>query len=175
MLAYDPFPSDDKSINYVSFEELVESADIISLHCPLTKDTYHMIDSEVLERTKQGVMIINTSRGALINAEALIESLKNHHVGSVGLDVYEEESELFFEDFSGDILEDDVLARLLSMPNVLVTGHQAFLTREALANISFTTLSNLKEFFDGGPLKNEVCYSCIKFNTCDFSHSERCF
>ena len=104
-----------------------------------------------------------------------MESIKTHRVGAVGLDVYEEESEIFFEDFSGEILADDTLARLLSMPNAIVTGHQAFLTREALENIARTTLENLEDYFSGGPLKNEICYQCIKSATCDRTHKERCF
>jgi D-lactate dehydrogenase len=124
---------------------------------------------------KDGVFIINTSRGALIDAEALLECIKTRHVGAVGLDVYEEEADVFFEDFSGEILADVTLARLLSMPNVIITGHQAFLTREALENIAVTTLENLKNFYDGEPLKNEICYQCIKSGSCERSHMERCF
>lgn len=124
---------------------------------------------------KEGVYIINTSRGALIDAEALIDAIKDHRVGAVGLDVYEEEADVFFEDFSGEILEDDTLARLLSMPNVIVTGHQAFLTKEALENIARTTLENLKAYFNGDALKNEICYQCLQYGSCDHSHNKRCF
>ena len=123
---------------------------------------------------KKGVYIINTSRGALIDTKALLECIKSHHVGAVGLDVYEEESEIFFEDFSDEILKDDMLARLLTMPNVIVTGHQAFLTFEALENIAKTTLENLKAYFDGIDLKNEICYRCIKYGTCDHANKKRC-
>lgn len=175
VIAYDPFPAANSGIEYVALNELLSKSDIISLHCPLTKDTYHMIDSRALALVKEGVYIINTSRGALIDAEALTGAIKNRRVGAVGLDVYEEEADFFFEDISGEILDDDVLARLLSMPNVLVTGHQAFLTREALENIALTTLDNLKAYFDGAPLDNEVCYQCVKFGACDRSHSSRCF
>ena len=124
---------------------------------------------------KDGVVIINTSRGALIESESLLEALKSHKVGAAGLDVYEEESELFFEDFSNVIIQDDVLARLVSLPNVIVTSHQAFLTQEALKHIAETTLNNLKAYFEGGPLPNEICYQCKKLNGCKKNHTERCF
>lgn len=175
VIAYDPFPAVNSGINYVPLDELLSRSDIISLHCPLTKETHHIIDSRALTLVKEGVYIINTSRGALVDAEALLDAIKNRRVGAVGLDVYEEEADFFFEDVSGDILEDDTLARLLSMPNVLVTGHQAFLTREALENIARTTLDNLKAYFDNAPLPNEVCYQCDKLAACDRSHSSRCF
>lgn len=175
VIAYDPFPTPDSNIEYVGIDELFKRADIISLHCPLTKDTYHMIDASALSLMKNGVYIINTSRGALIDTEALIDAIKDHKIGAVGLDVYEEETEIFFEDFSGEVLEDDTLARLLSMPNVIVTGHQAFLTREALENIARTTLDNLKAYFDGEALENEICYRCMQFGSCRQDHKERCF
>ncbi len=175
IVAYDPFPAKDSGIEYVPLDELITRSDIISLHCPLTKETHHLIDARALSLMKTGVYLINTSRGALIDTEALIEAIKDHHVGAVGLDVYEEETEVFFEDFSGEVLEDDTLARLLSMPNVIVTGHQAFLTKEALENIARTTLDNLKAYFDGAELKNEVCYRCAQFGNCDQTHQKRCF
>lgn len=175
VIAYDPFPIPDSGIEYVGLDELFARSDIISLHCPLTKETHHIIDEHALSTMKDGVYIINTSRGALIDTEALLEAIKSRKVGAVGLDVYEEEADFFFEDVSGDILEDDKLARLLTMPNVLVTAHQAFLTREALDNIASTTLENLKAFFADEPLRNEVCYYCGKVSTCDRLHKERCF
>lgn len=175
VVAYDPFPAPDSGIEYVGLDELLARSDAISLHCPLTKDTHHIIDERALSLVKHGVYIINTSRGALIDTEALLEAIKSRKVGAVGLDVYEEEADFFYEDISGDILEDDKLARLLTMPNVLVTGHQAFLTYEALNNIAHTTLENLKAYFGGEPLRNEVCYYCGKVSTCERLHKDRCF
>lgn len=175
VIAYDPYPSPDSGIEFVELDKLFRESDIISLHCPLTKETHHIIDERALSMMKDGVYIINTSRGALIDTEALLEAIKSRKVGAVGLDVYEEEADFFYEDVSGDILEDDKLARLLTMPNVLVTAHQAFLTREALDNIAQTTMENLRAFFAGEPLPNEVCYYCGKISTCDRLHKERCF
>ena len=139
-------------------EELFAESDIISLHCPLTDDTYHMINAETIAMMKKGVVLINTSRGALIAAEALLEGIKSRKVGAACLDVYEEESDFFFEDFSGHIVDDDVIARLISMPNVLVTSHQAFLTEEALSNIAETTVQNIVSVLDGKPCANELAY-----------------
>lgn len=156
IIAYDPFPAEGYGIDYVTLEELFEKSDIISLHCPLTEGTYHVIDEKSLSLMKKGVIIINTSRGALIDAQALLDGIKERKVGAACLDVYEEESDLFFEDNSGHILEDDILARLISMPNVLVTSHQAFLTEEALDNIAQTTVSNITDFFEIGSCKNEL-------------------
>jgi D-lactate dehydrogenase len=135
-----------------------ENSDIISLHCPLTEDTYHIIDSEAISKCRRGVVILNTSRGALVDAEALLAGIKSRKVGAACLDVYEEESDFFFEDFSGHIIEDDTLARLISMPNVIVTSHQAFLTEEALSNIAETTVDNIVTFFETGMCENELCY-----------------
>ena len=160
VIAYDKFPIPNSGIDYVSLDELFAKSDIISLHCPLTSETYHMIDRTTIDRMKKGVVIINTSRGALIDAEALLEGIKSRKVGAACLDVYEEESEFFFEDFSGHILDDDVLARLISMPNVIVTSHQAFLTEEALANIAETTVRNIVTCLSGQPSENElICQS----------------
>lgn len=156
VIAYDKYPAKDTDIRYVTLRELFSQSDVISLHCPLTDDTYHLIDPDTLPRLKKGVVIINTSRGALIDTEALLEGIKDRRIGAACLDVYEEESEWFFHDYSGHIVEDDVLARLISMPNVIVTSHQAFLTQEALDNIAETTVGNLRTFFDGGVLHNEV-------------------
>lgn len=150
VLAYDKFPT--PGIDYVPLDELFAQSDIISLHCPLTEDTYHIMDESALKKCKEGVVLLNTSRGALVDAEALLAAIKSRHVGAACLDVYEEEGDLFFEDNSGHILEDDTLARLISMPNVIVTSHQAFLTREALANIAQTTKKNLLT----NPCPNEV-------------------
>ncbi len=149
VIAYDLFPDKNADINYVSLDEVFEKSDIISLHCPLTKQTHYMIDEKAISKMKDGVIIVNTSRGALINAEDLLAGLKNMKIGGACLDVYEEESEIFFEDFSGEIIQDDILARLLSLPNVIITSHQAFLTEEALSNIAKTTLENINEFFSG--------------------------
>ena len=138
------------------FIRVFEKSDIISLHCPLTDDTYHIIDKTSIDKMKRGVLIVNTSRGALIDADALLDGIKSRKIGGACLDVYEEESDFFFEDYSSHIVEDDVLARLISMPNVLVTSHQAFLTEEALANIAQTSVENVLEFFETGKCKNEV-------------------
>ncbi len=161
------------NIRYVALDELYKKSDIISLHCPLTKDTEHMIDAKAIDHMKNGVMIINTGRGKLVNTQALINDLKSGKIGSAGLDVYEEESDYFFEDKSTELITDDMLARLLTFPNVLITSHQAFFTQEAIHNIAYTTLSNLKEFFDGGYLKNEICYKCEK--PCLKKQKKRCF
>ena len=140
-------------VSYVSLEELWPACDIISLHCPLTPATYHVINEEALARMKPGVMLINTSRGGLVAARAVIQGLKSGQVGHLGLDVYEEEADLFFEDLSNQVIQDDVFARLTTFPNVIITGHQAFFTREALAKIAEVTLANINAFaagdFDG--------------------------
>lgn len=141
---------------YVPREEVLSRSDIISLHLPLTPETRHLLDEKAFALMKEGVMVINTGRGALIDTRALIGALKSRRVGAAGLDVYEEEEGVFFQDLSEQVLEDDVLARLLSFPNVLITSHQAFLTHEALANIAEVTLSNLRDFEAGVPLKTEV-------------------
>ena len=174
VLAHDKYPTEGLA-EYVSRDELFRRSDIISLHCPLTEDTYHLIGSETIPKLKKGVVILNTSRGALIDAEALLDGIKRRIVGAACLDVYEEESELFFRDFSGHIVEDDVLARLISMPNVIVTSHQAFLTEEALTNIAETTVGNLKAYFAGEALENELCYGCNKVEECKKTRSKRCF
>ena len=151
ILAYDKFPDLNSGLNYVELPELFEKSDIISLHCPLTDETKHIIHSESIARMKKGVTIINTSRGGLINTEDLINGIKEKKVGAACLDVYEEEGDLFYEDFSGHIVQDDKLVRLIAMPNVIVTSHQAFLTNEALDNIAMTTVSNLTRFFSRDP------------------------
>ncbi len=175
VIAYDPFPVKDAGFEYVSCEELMRCSDVISLHCPLTPKTKHIINKKSLAAAKPGVTIINTSRGALIDTSALLNALKDGHVRGAGLDVYEEESELFFEDFSGTIVQDDILARLVSLPNVILTSHQAFLTDEALEKIAYTTLENLRRYFDGGRLENEICYQCEKQPNCPKDHVKPCF
>ncbi len=160
VLAYDVKPDaaivTDAAVQYADLQTLYEEADILSLHVPLTPATHHMIDEKALSTMKRGVMLINTGRGALIDSRALIAALKTGHIGAAGLDVYEEEEGIFFRDLSDKVLQDDVLARLLTFPNVLVTSHQAFLTREALSNIATTTLANITAFERGEKLENEV-------------------
>lgn len=143
-------------VRYVPREVLLREADIISLHCPLTPDTRHLIDAAALDAARPSVVIVNTSRGALIDATALIEALKRKRVGGVALDVYEQEAGIFFDDLSSEIIDDDVLQRLLTFPNVLMTGHQAFLTEEALTAIAAITLRSIGDFMDGGPLPDSV-------------------
>lgn len=145
-------------VEYVPVGKLLGEADIVTLHCPLTPQTHHLIDAAAIASARPGVVIVNTSRGALIDAEALIDGLKSGQVGGVALDVYEQEGDLFFEDLSNEIIQDDVFQRLLTFPNVLVTGHQAFFTREALGAIAETTLANVAAFEAGGPLDNEVTF-----------------
>ncbi len=160
LLATDVFPQpaliDELGVEYVDPLELYARADVISLHLPLTPATHHMIDASAFARMKPGVILVNTSRGALVDARALIDALKNRRVGAAGLDVYEEEATVFFRDLSNQVLQDDVLARLLTFPNVLITSHQGFLTREALGNIATTTLENVRAFEKGEPLVNAV-------------------
>ncbi len=160
VLAYDKMPdnawAERKGVRYVSMEAIWAESDIISLHCPLTEETYHIVDDAALAQCRKGVVILNTSRGALVDAEALLAGIRSRKVGAACLDVYEEESELFFEDRSGHILEDDTLARLISMPNVIVSSHQAFLTEEALSAIAETTVENLVAMEMEGNCVNEV-------------------
>lgn len=159
VVAYDPRPDPALialGVRYVGLPAIYAEADIISLHVPLTPDTRHMIDATALAAMKPGAMLINTGRGGLIESTALIAALKSGRLGAAGLDVYEEEEGIFFQDLSNQVLQDDVLARLLTFPNVLVTSHQAFLTKEALAAIARVTLDNVSAFERGGPLSNEV-------------------
>jgi D-lactate dehydrogenase len=160
VLAFDPRPNaalvSELGVRYVDLPELYRDSHVISLHVPLTPATHHLIDAEALALMKPGVVLVNTSRGALIDSLALLEALKEGHVGAAGLDVYEEEEGIFFRDLSDRVLQDDVLARLLTFPNVLITSHQAFLTREALANIARVTLENVSAFERGHALENEV-------------------
>ena len=160
VLAYDKFPAEDldngDTVRYTDLNTLFTESDIISLHCPLTEDTYHIIDERSLALCKKGVVLLNTSRGALVDADALLAGIKSRKVGAACLDVYEEEADIFFEDFSGHILEDDTLARLISMPNVIVSSHQAFLTEEALSNIAETTVNNIIELERNGSSDNQL-------------------
>lgn len=176
VLCYDKFPAPDLAdgdrIRYVDLPELYRESDIISLHCPLTPETHHLINGESLAACKKGVVLLNTSRGALVDADALLSAIKARQVGAACLDVYEEESDLFFEDNSGHILEDDTLARLISMPNVIVTSHQAFLTEEALENIAETTVCNISDLFNNGSCKNELCWRGAGAEDCK---SGKCF
>ncbi len=158
VLAYDKYPASDVPAEYVDLERLFKESDIISMHCPLTSETYHIINAASIEKMKKGAVILNTSRGALIDADALLEGIKSRRVGAACLDVYEEESDFFFEDFSGHIVDDDTLARLISMPNVIVTSHQAFLTQEALGNIAETTVKNIEQVINGQKCENEIKY-----------------
>ena len=176
VIAYDAFPAKDSGIEYVTLEELFEHSDIISLHCPLTNETRHMIGAAAVEKMKKGVVIVNTSRGGLIDAEALLEGIKARKIGAACLDVYEEEADVFFEDRSGHILNDDLLSRLISMPNVIVTSHQAFLTEEALNNIAETTVNNILSYFNNdGICDNELCYRCGNIEQCKKERKQKCF
>ncbi|MBQ2668055.1 MAG: 2-hydroxyacid dehydrogenase [Clostridia bacterium] len=170
VLAYDKFPApgldNGDAVRYVDLDTLFAESDIISLHCPLTDETNHIIDETALEKCKRGVVLLNTSRGALVDAEALLNGIKSRKVGAACLDVYEEESDLFFEDNSGHILEDDTLARLISMPNVIVTSHQAFLTEDALQNIAETTVENLALLRDDRHCTNELCWRGTDTESC---------
>ena len=175
VIAYDRFPG-DYEIKYVSLDELFSRSDIISLHCPLTDETRHLINQDSISRMKKGVVILNTSRGALIDAEALLEGIKSRKVGAACLDVYEEEADIFFEDRSGHIMDDELLSRLISMPNVIVTSHQAFLTEEALSNIAETTVNNILSFFnEDGLCDNELCYRCGRIEQCRRDRKQKCF
>ncbi|MBE6663081.1 MAG: 2-hydroxyacid dehydrogenase [Ruminococcaceae bacterium] len=156
ILAYDKYPNGDLDIKYTSLENLFKESDIISLHCPLNDESYHLINKDNISLMKNGVILVNTSRGALVDSDALLEGIRSKKIGGACLDVYEEESELFFEDNSNLIINDDTLALLMTMPNVIVTSHQAFFTKEALSNIANTTIENINEFYTTGKCKNEV-------------------
>ncbi len=159
LLAFDPKPNlalESLGVRYTTLEELLRRADIVSLHCPLTPKTHHLIDAETLGLMKPGMMLINTSRGALVDTRAVIEALKTGQIGLLGLDVYEEEADLFFENLSDQVIQDDVFSRLLTFPNVLITGHQGFYTAEALANIAETTLTNVSSVARGRGALHEV-------------------
>ncbi|MFI4912069.1 MAG: 2-hydroxyacid dehydrogenase [Sedimentisphaeraceae bacterium JB056] len=152
----------DIGVEYKPLDELLNRSDIISLHCPLTPETYHIIDSDSISKMKQGAMLINTSRGGLIDAAAVIEGLKTGRIGYLGLDVYEEEEYLFFEDLSNEVIHDDVFARLMTLPNVIITSHQAYFTKEALSNIAQTTIENITHIENRGCCKNAVLCERVK-------------
>ncbi len=165
IVCYDPYPSDEMRQHggeYVSLNTLFERSDIVSLHCPLLPDTHHIINNDSISRMKPGVMLINTSRGALIDTQAVIQGLKSGKIASLGLDVYEEEADLFFEDYSDRVIHDDVFARLLTFPNVIITSHQGFFTRNALENIAETTVENITQFENTGACDNEINYEQLK-------------
>lgn len=176
IICYDPFPAQGSGLTYVELDELFRRADIISLHCPLTADTKHIVNADAIAKMKKGVTLVNTSRGSLVDTDALINGIREKKVGAACLDVYEEEGDLFYEDFSGHIVQDDKLVRLIAMPNVIVTSHQAFLTEEALDNIASTTVDNLCRFFSGnGNPDTEVCYGCGNQNNCRKKRDAKCF
>lgn len=176
VIAYDPFPIPNSDIHYVTLDELFAQSDIISLHCPLTNETKHIINKESMEKMKKGVFIINTSRGGLIDSEALLEEIIARKVGAACLDVYEEESNIFYNDKSSHILDDTVLRNLIAMPNVIVTSHQAFLTHEALDNIATTTKKNIELHFADQPNPdNELCYHCGRQEQCKKKRNLKCF
>jgi D-lactate dehydrogenase len=160
VLAYDLYPdtqfAETNGIRYTQLDELYGLSDVISLHCPLTKETEYLINEKSIHKMKEGVMIINTGRGKLIKTKALIDALKSKKIGYAGLDVYEEEGDYFYEDHSDIVIDDDILARLLTFNNVIVTSHQAFFTKEALSEIARITLQNIQDFVDGKPLVNEI-------------------
>lgn len=157
VICYDPYPVENGEYDYVTIDEIFSRSDIISLHCPLTAENERLIDGAVIDMMKKGVIILNTSRGRLVDTQALIDGIRSEKIGAACLDVYEEESDVFFEDHSSVIIRDDTLLRLISLPNVIVTSHQAFLTKEALNSIAETTSENLRSFFSG-KTQNEVEY-----------------
>ena len=177
VLAQDIYPNEkfakETGIEYTDLNTLYKESDVISLHCPLTPETHYLINDEAIELMKPGVLLINTGRGQLINTRSLIKGLKQGKIGGAGLDVYEEEADYFFEDFSSTTISDDILARLMTFPNVLITSHQGFFTREALNNIAETTLQNIKDFFNDEYLANEICYQCK--GNCVKPGKKRCF
>lgn len=166
VLAHDPLQQNTelcaRGVQYVTLEQLLGGADIVSLHCPLTPASYHLINSRALAQMKRGAMLINTSRGGLLDTQALIDALKSKHLSAVGLDVYEQEGDLFFEDLSNQVVDDDVFQRLLTFPNVLITGHQAFFTNEALCAIAETTLNNIDTIAAGHHCDNEVTPTLVR-------------
>lgn len=162
VIAYDPYPNKELDVEYVSVQELMERADVISLHCPLTSETRHLINTDTIGKMKKGVYLVNTSRGALIDTDALIDGLVDGKFGGVGLDVYEEEEGIFYEDKSNEIMRDENLARLMTFPNVLITSHMGFFTREAMQAIAKVTLENAYALENGLPLVNRVGSEAVK-------------
>ncbi|MCF8706280.1 D-lactate dehydrogenase [Sphingobium faniae] len=159
LLAFDPVPDEileQRGVTYVPFPELMERSDIVTIHCPLTPQTHHLIDANSLKLIREGAMLINTSRGAVVDTRAVIAGLKSGRIGALGLDVYEEEGDLFFRDLSETMLQDDVFARLLTFPNVLITGHQGFFTREAMTAIAETTIHNISSFEETGRAAHQI-------------------
>lgn len=160
IIAYDPYPNEEwaskSGARYVTLKEIFCESDVLSLHCPLNEQTKHIVNHDSMKMMKHDAVIINTGRGALIDSKALVHALKHGQIGGIGMDVYEEESKYFFSDWSTDIMTDDVLARLLTFPNVIITAHQAFLTTNALKNLADTTLQNIRDFSDNAKLLNEV-------------------
>ena len=163
ILAYDPYPIDDDRIHYVDLAYLFKNSDIITLHCPLNDKSYHILDSDAFDMMKDNVVIVNISRGALVDTEALLHALNTEKVAGAALDVYEEESDFFFEDFSGMVINDDMLSLLIARPHVLMTAHQAFLTDDALETIAKTNYNNIDEVLSGEKCKNEVMYKSREF------------
>ncbi len=165
IIAFDKYPSEDlkkNGVEYMQLEDVLASSDILSLHCPLTPETHHLINKETLEKMKKGAMLINTSRGKLVDTSAVIESLKEDHLGSLGIDVYEQEDKLFFRDLSEVIIRDDQIARLMLFPNVLITAHQGFFTKESLEEITRITLKNFDDYENGEETDNEVSCKLLK-------------
>jgi D-lactate dehydrogenase len=178
ILAYDLFPNPNLDINYVPLDDLLKQSDMISIHCPLTDKTKHLINKDSIKKMKDGVYIINTSRGGIIESNDLLQALQEGKIKGAGLDVYEEESDIFFEDMSDTIIKDNILTLLLSLPNVIITSHQAFLTEEALSKIAEVTLNNLDQYFNNQTLENEVCYLCKdgpSSANCFKNKNKRCF
>lgn len=173
VIAYDQYQSEN--INYVTLDELLAKSDIISLHCPLTKQTKHLINSQTINKMQRKPIIINTSRGELINTNDLIDAIKSKKISGACLDVYEEESNIFFKDYSSQIIEDETLLELISLPNVIVTSHQAYLTKEALNNIAQTTIKNINDYINYGYGENELCYGCGKVDECMKNRNAKCF
>lgn len=173
VIAYDKYESE--GIEYVSLDELYKRSDIISLHCPLTSDTKHIINSDSISKMERKPIIINTSRGALINAEDLLIALKEKKISGAALDVYEEESNIFFKDYSFEIMDDEIIQGLINLPNVIVTSHQAYLTSDALDNIASTTIDNINNYLSNGYGDNELCYGCGNEGTCMQNRKKKCF
>lgn len=176
VLAYDKYPSPIEGVTYCDLDEIFSKSDYISLHCPLTNENHHMIDKKALEAMKRNVIIINTSRGGLIDTEALLDAIKQRKIGGACLDVYEEENDIFYVDKSNHIMDDNILLQLIAMPNVILTSHQAFLTKEALDNIASTTINNIINYFTNkGASDTEVCYHCENMVNCKKNRKEKCF
>lgn len=176
ILAYDLYPNPNLDVKYVNLDQLLMESDVITLHCPLTKETKHIINKESISKMKDNVILVNTSRGALIKTSDLIDGLNNHKFLGVGLDVYEEEDDYFFEDKSNEIIADDDLVRLSTYPNVIITSHQAFFTREAMEAIATVTLNNAKVVENNEHYENEICYQCAKHGKCDkIGGNRNCF